>query len=255
MPVQITNFTSTFWAGLTSGFSSFMNFVPALFGALIILVAGWFLAKVVGKIVERVLVTLKLEKVADSSRINEYLPQTRKGVRPTLSSMFGTIAKWFVFLIFVQAAAITLGVAPLTGIINSVILFIPNIVVAVAILVAGAWAARLVSGIVETNVAKMNLGRPKVLASLAKYGIFGFAMIAAISQLGIAVQLVNILFTGLVASLALAFGLAFGLGGQSVAADITRSWQKKGRSALGPGSVDQSSTTDQHDINEMPMHH
>lgn len=157
-------------------------FVPALFGALIILVAGWYIAKLVGKIVERVLVTLKLEKVADSSRINNYLPQTRKGIRPTLSSMIGTISKWFVFLIFVQAAAIALGFAPLTGIISSVILFIPNIVVAVAILVAGAWAARLVSGIVETNAAKVNIGRPNILALVARSGVFGFAMIAAISH-------------------------------------------------------------------------
>lgn len=254
MPVQLTNFTSTLWAGLTSGFSSFMNFVPALIGALIILVAGWYIAKLVSKVIERVLVTLKLEKVADTSHINEYLPQTRQGVRPTLSSMIGTIGKWFVFLIFVQAAAIALGVAPLTGIINSVILFIPNIVVAVAILVAGAWAARLVSGIVETNMAKMNIGRPNILALVTKYGIFGFAMIAAISQLGIAVQLINILFTGLVACLALAFGLAFGLGGQSVAGDITRSWLEKGRSAMGPGTVGERSTTDMHDV-ETPMHH
>lgn len=253
MPVQITNFTSTFWAGLTSGFTSFMNFVPALLGALIILVAGWFIAKLVAKLVERVLVTLKLEKVADSSRINEFIPQTRPGVRPTLSSMIGTIAKWFVFLIFVQAAAVALGIAPLTGIINSVILFIPNIVVAVAILVAGAWAARLVSDIVETNVAKMNLGRPNVLALVTKFGIMGFAMIAAISQLGIAVQLINILFTGLVACLALAFGLAFGLGGQSVAAEMTRSWMEKGRSR-GPGSVDHKPTVDTHDV-DTPMHH
>ena len=253
MPIQFTNFTSTLWAGLTSGFSSFMTFVPALIGALIILVAGWYIAKLVGKLVERVLVTLKLEKVADSSRINDYLPQTQSGTRPTLSSLIGTMAKWFVFLVFVQAAAIALGVAPLTGIISSVMLFIPNIVVAVAILVAGAWAARFVSGIVETNVAKMNLGLPNILAVVVRYGIFGFAMIAAISQLGIAVQLINILFTGLVACLALAFGLAFGLGGQTVAADITRSWLDKGRSAKGSISVVESST-DMHDV-DSPMHH
>ena len=254
MPVQITNFTSTFWAGLTSGFTSFMTFIPALLGALIILVAGWYIAKFVGKLVERVLMSLKLEKVADSAQINDYLPKTQIGTRPTLSSLMGTMSKWFIFLVFVQAAAITLGIAPLTGIISSVILFIPNIVVAMAILVAGAWAARLVSGIIETNAAKMNLTRPNVLAVVARFGVFSFAMIAAISQLGIAVQLLNILFTGLVASLALSFGLAFGLGGQSVAADITRSWLNKGRSSVEPTSVGPRTTTGSQDV-ETPTHH
>ena len=253
MPVQITNFTSTFWAGLTSGFTSFMTFIPALLGALIILVAGWYIAKFVGKIVERVLMSLKLETVADSANINDYLPKTQHGTRPTLSNLMGAMAKWFIFLVFVQAAAITLGIAPLTGIINSVILFIPNIVVAVAILIAGAWAARLVSGIIETNAEKMNLTRPNILAVVTRYGVFGFAMIAAISQLGIAVQLLNILFTGLVACLALSFGLAFGLGGQSVAADITRSWLNKGRS-MEPTSVGPRTTTDPTDV-DSPIHH
>lgn len=252
MPEQITNLTNTLWVGLTSGFTSFMNFVPALFGAIIILVAGWFVSKIMGKIVERVLTAIKFEGVVEKTNISDYLPQTKPGVKPKLSTFIGTMAKWFTFLIFVQAAAIVLGVAQLTGIISSVILFIPNIVVAIAILVGGAWAARFVGGLVEASAVKMNLGKPKVLALLARNGIFGFAMIAAISQLGIAVHLINILFTGLVGFLALAFGLAFGLGGQGVAADITRSWFDRSRSTDG---MPTSSKIDKPEAEISSIHH
>lgn len=237
MREQVTNFTGTLWTGLTAGFASFMNFIPALLGAVIILAVGWYVSKLLGTVVERVLVKLKLERVSEKANISGYLPQTERGKRLTLSAFMGTMAKWFVFLIFVQAAVVTLGIAPVTDIINRIVLFIPHIVVASFILIAGAWAARFVSGLVEASTAKVSFaGRTNVLALLTRYGILGFAVIAAVSQLGIATNLINILFTGLVASLALAFGLAFGLGGQSVAADITRSLVDKGRS-LSHGSV------------------
>lgn len=249
---QVTSFTNTLWTGLTSGFSSLMNFIPALFGAIVVLVVGWYISKFVGKIVERILSAAKFESVVEKSHINDYLPQTKPGTKPKLTSIIGTMTKWFVYLIFVQAAAIILGAAQLTGIINSIILFIPNIIVAVAILVVGAWASRVVSGLVEASTAEMNLGKPNIPALLARYGIFGFAMIAAVSQLGIAVQLINILFTGLVGFLALAFGLAFGLGGQSVASDITRSWLEKSRSSSSTSQTQRK--TEKPEV-ETPVHH
>jgi hypothetical protein len=147
------------------------------------------------------------------------------------------MTKCFLVLIFVQAALVTLGIAPLTEVINRIVLFIPHVVVAAFILIAGAWAYRYVSGLVETSTARVTFtGRANVLSNLTRYGILGFAVIAGVSQLGIATNLINILFTGLVGSLALAFGLAFVLGGQSVAADITKSLVDKGRSFTTNGS-------------------
>ncbi|MCM2349407.1 MAG: hypothetical protein NDI69_05250 [Bacteriovoracaceae bacterium] len=191
--------------------------------------AGWFISKFVGGLVERLLVQVKLEAVAEKAHINDYLPRTVSGQRVQLSSLVGGVVKWFLFLIFVQAAAISMGIAQISGIINSIILFIPNILVAVAILVMGSWASRYVAGMVESSTSKMGFGSPNMPAMLARYGIMGFAVIAAVSQLGIATNLINILFTGLVASLSLAFGLAFGLGGRHAASDLTRDWLSKGR--------------------------
>jgi hypothetical protein len=242
MPEQIKNFTGTFWAGMTSGFTQLMNFVPSLIGAIIILVAGWFISKFIGRIVERLLEGAKIETVAEKAHISDYLPSTEKGATPRLTAFIGGLAKWFRFLIFIQGAANVLGIVQVSAIINSIILFIPNIFAAAALVVVGAWASRYLSGLVEKSTAKMQLGNPKMPALLVRYGILGFAMIAAVSQLGVASNLINILFTGLVASLALAFGLAFGLGGQGAARDYTQSLMSKGRSysSVLDSSVDKS---------------
>jgi hypothetical protein len=231
MPEQIATTTGTLMSGLNAGFTRFMNFVPSFFGGLIILVVGWFVSKFVGNIIERLLLKMNLETVVAKAHISNYLPTTERGTKVQLSSIVGGFAKWFLFLIFVQAAAMSMGIVQVSVIINSIILFIPHILVAVAILVLGAWASRYFSGIVEASTSKMSLGSPNMPAVLVRYGILGFAVIAAISQLGIATNLINILFTGLVASLAIAFGLAFGLGGRHAASDLTRTWLNTSRSA------------------------
>lgn len=230
MPEQITTTTGTFVTGLKSGFTQFMNFVPSFLGGIIILVVGWFISKFVGRVVEKLLMKVKLESVVEKAHINDYLPTKTDGTKVHLSSFVGGLAKWFLFLIFLQAAAISMGIVQISVIINSIILFIPNILVAVVILVLGAWASRYISGVVESSTSKMGFGSPNMPALVVRYGILGFAVIASVSQLGIATNLINILFTGLVASLAIAFGLAFGLGGRDAASDLTRNWLNKSRS-------------------------
>jgi hypothetical protein len=221
MNEQITSGTASLWTGLTAAFTGFMHFIPSLLGAAVILMVGWFISKFIGTVVERVLVKLKVNEFAETSSLSGIFPQ-----RPNVCRFFGTMAKWFVFLIVVQASVITLGIPQITGITNSIILFIPNIFVAAVILLAGAWASKYFSTMVEKTTSS-------TLGLMTRYGILGFAVIAAVSQLGIATNLINILFTGLVASLALAFGLAFGLGGRSAASDITKSLMGKSRSYIG----------------------
>lgn len=237
MKEQVTNFTGSLWVGLTAAFTSFMNFIPALLGAVIILMVGWFISKFVGSMVERLMKSMKVERAIEGAHLSGYLPHSEKGRKVNFSAFVGGITKWFVFMIFIQAAVIVLGIEQLTTVINSIILFIPNILVAAIILIAGAWSASFVSGLVQASSST-------TLATITRYGILGFAVIAAVSQLGIATNLINILFTGFVASLSLAFGLAFGLGGKSAASDITRSLMEKNRSYRGSTSSLKESVSD-----------
>ena len=226
---NISNTADSLWGGLMAGFTSFMNFIPTLLGALVILVIGWLISSAIARLVEKLLVTLKFESAVARTGITGYLPQLAEG-EPKASGFLALLTKWFIRLIFIQAAANLLAMPQVTAIINNILLFIPNVAVAVLILIGGTMLAGFIGRVVESSVTKMGVGRPGVFALISRYGMIGFSVIAAINQLGIATNLINILFVGLVGSVALAFGLAFGLGGQSVASEVTRTFYENGKS-------------------------
>ena len=124
-----------------------------------------------------------------------------------------------------------LGLNQISEIVNAILLWLPHLVVAIAIIVIGALIARFVGGLVRGTTSQMGFSNAEILGNVAYYAILVFAAIAAIDQLGIAETLVNTLLIGLVATVVLAAGLAFGLGGQQTAARITEGWYESGRQA------------------------
>jgi hypothetical protein len=214
---------------VTEALRNFLGFLPALVGAILILVLGWIVAGLLATLVERVLKTIGFERAAQSTGISGFIQ--RSGSSWTASAIVAEIVKWFVRLIAIQAAASILGLDQISQIINAILLWLPNLVVAIAIIVIGALIARFVSGLVRGSTSQMGFTNPDLLASVAYYAILVFAVIAAVDQLGIAETVVNTLFIGLVATVVLAAGLAFGLGGQQTAAQITAGWYERGREA------------------------
>ena len=207
---------------LWNALNHFISFLPALIGAAVILIIGWLISGLVANLLERALKVVGLEGAVERSGIGDFV--RRSGTKMTVSGIISTLIKYFIFLIFVQAAANVIGIPQLTEIINRIILFIPNVVVAMAIIVIGSLIARFLSALVRSSVSELGVGNPNLLATLTQYIIIGFSVIAAIDQLGIAATLVNTLLIGLIGSVALAVGLAFGLGGREVAAQITQKW-------------------------------
>jgi hypothetical protein len=132
--------------------------------------------------------------------------------------LIGEIVKWFVFLIFVELAAEALGLPQVSELLHRVILWIPNLVVALLLLFIAVLGARFVGRLVRGR-ASSNAG---FLGSLVEYGIIALAAVVALNQLGIGAVFVDILFAAVIAALALAAGLAFGLGGRNVASRIWR---------------------------------
>jgi hypothetical protein len=214
---------------VTEALQNFLGFLPALVGAILILVLGWIIAGLLAGLVERGLKMIGFERAAQSTGISGFIQ--RSGSTWTASAIVAEIVKWFIRLIAIQAAASVLGLEQISQIINAIVLWLPNLVVAIAIVVIGALIARFVSGLVRGSTSQMGFTNPDLLAGVAYYAIVVFAVIAAIDQLGIAETVVNTLFTGLVAMVVLAAGLAFGLGGQQTAAQITAGWYAKGREA------------------------
>ncbi|MCA1571894.1 MAG: small-conductance mechanosensitive ion channel [Chloroflexi bacterium] len=214
---------------VTEALQNFLGFLPQLVGAIIILVLGWIIAGLLAGLVETVLKRVGFERAAESTGIAGFVKQA--GSDWTVSKVVAEIVKWFVRLVALQAAASILGMTQISEIINSILLWLPNLVVALAIVVLGAFLANFVSKIVRGTVGKMGFDNPDLFANIARFAIIGFAIIAAVDQLGIAETVVNTLLIGVVAALAAAFALAFGLGGQRVAGQITQSWYEKGQAA------------------------
>ena len=213
----------------TEALRNFLGFLPALVGAIIVLVVGWIIAGLLASLVERGLKAVGFERAASTTGITAFIQ--RSGSNWTASAVVAEIIKWFIRLIALQAAASILGLNQISAIINAILLWLPNLVVAIAIIVVGALIARFVAGLVRGATGQMGFSNSDLLATITQYAIITFAVIAAVDQLGIAETVVNTLFTGLVATLVLAFGLAFGLGGQQTAARITEGWYRSGQEA------------------------
>lgn len=211
-----------FGDSLWYSFTRFISFLPTLLGALLVLVIGWFISGAIATLIEKGLKAIGLETAMQKSGLNEFVQ--RSGTKWTASKVIAEMAKWFIRLIFIQAAANLLGMPQLTEIINSILLFIPQVIVAIAIIVIGTLVAKFLAQAVRASLGQMGSGNPEFFAKLVQYAIVGFAVIAAISQLGIAPTIVNTLFIGLVGAISLALGLAFGLGGKDVAGKIAQKW-------------------------------
>lgn len=193
--------------------------LPDLVGAFVILVIGLFIAGSVGKLVSTLLrstgVDALLSKSSLGAKMNIF---PRRRLVP--SALIGWLVKWFFILVTLIAATNVLGWTQINQFLNAVVLYIPNVVIAVVILVIGFIASNFVRSIVEAGLEKSALlssQERRILAGSADVAITLFAVMAALIQLRIADTLIQTLFTGIIFALSLALGLAFGLGGREQA--------------------------------------
>ncbi len=211
----ITNWGDAVITALANALNLVLTFIPRLIGFLIILLVGWLVAKAVSKAVTFLLRKIGFDRLGD--RIGLTRMEQRMGLKMDTAGILGTVVYWFLFLIFLVAAADALGVPTVSNILNQLVAYIPNVFVAILVLFLGALAATVVADIVRGATASANIGNPNVFATIARVAIIGFAALIALEQLQIAPALLNILFTAVIGAAAIAFGLAFGLGGQETA--------------------------------------
>jgi hypothetical protein len=206
--------------------SSLVLALPSIIGAIIILVLGWIIAGLVERVVRTLLVRAGADRLFATHGAQVYGQAAQSF---SLSRVVALIAKWLVFLIFLIAAANFLGWPQVSDLLNRVILFIPNLIVAAIILVLAPIAGRLLRRVVETASTSAGVTTGGMLGRIAEIAVIVFGVVIAVNQVGIASDLVNILFTGLVLAVSIAVGLAFGLGGRNVAEQITQQWYDSSR--------------------------
>jgi small-conductance mechanosensitive channel len=197
---------------LQNALSTFLSYIPQLIGAIIILVIGYIVAKVLQAVVGRVLQAIGFDGWMEKGGIKHFFDRAETNQTP--HSILGKLVFWFVFIIALTMAADALGIPQVSAVLGQLIAYIPNIIAAILILILAALLANFLSGIVRGATGS------GLLASVARYAIIVYAAFAALTQLGIAVQLTANTFLILLGAVALAGALAFGIGGMDVARDI-----------------------------------
>jgi small-conductance mechanosensitive channel len=153
------------------------------------------------------------------------------GIKRDAAGFLADLTRWFVRLIVLVAAFDALGLPAVSTVLEQLLLWLPNLIVAMVILVIAGLAANALHGLVRGATAETGLGNPDLLAGIARVAVWAFAIVIAVNQIGIATALVNTLFMATVGAIALALGLAFGLGGRDTAAQIVRGWYDRGQQA------------------------
>jgi len=193
----------------------FLDFFPVLLGAIIVFAIGWIIAASLGKLVEKLVKTARVDRAAEKLGFGRRLAGV--GVNSSISAFLGGLVKWFLILVFLMAATDILKLVEVTAFLNSIIAYIPNVIVAVVILAFVFILGNFVYDLVKGSSRAAGVMSATLLAAVSKWAIIIFGIFAALIQLGVASSLVSIIFTGFVAMVAIAGGLAFGLGGKEEA--------------------------------------
>ncbi len=196
---------------------NFAEFIPNIIVALIILVIGWLVGAILGKLVKQLLDTLKIDNALKSAGLEEFA--NRGGFKISAGGFLGWLVKWFVIIVFLVTSLEVLGLSQVNEFLyGTVLLFLPKVIVAVLILFVSVVIAEFVRDVIVGVARTAGIGGANFLGGVAKWAIWIFAFLAALGQLGVAAAFLQTLFAGFVIALALAFGLSFGLGGRDAAA-------------------------------------
>ena len=212
---------------LATALSLFLGAIPRVIGFLIILIIGWFISGLLAAGVAALLRAVRFNDLAQSSGFSGFV--RNMGVRKDPAGLLADIVKWFVRLIVLVVAFDALGLPAVSQVLQQFLLWIPNLVVAVVVLVIAGLAANALANLVRGATAQAGFDNPDVLATIARVAVWAFGIVVAVNQIGVAQELVNTLFMGFIGALALAAGLAFGLGGRDTAGQIVDNWYRSGR--------------------------
>ncbi|MDP3999088.1 MAG: hypothetical protein Q8P76_00645 [bacterium] len=221
----IQSWTDVLVSSLQNLWIQVLSFLPSLVGALVIFIVGLIVAAGLGSLVEKVIAALRLDDLLKKLGLDEYA--RRANIELNSGHFLGKVVYWFLVLAFLLAASDILGFFALSNFLRDVLLYIPNLAVAVLMMVAAFVAANILSHLIRASVMGAKLHGAKFLSSGVWWVVMIFGGLTALSQLGIAVAIINTVITGLIAMFALAGGLAFGLGGKEYASHLVSRFQSE----------------------------
>lgn len=214
---MIETWTEVLAATFNQLFADVIAAVPNIVMAILLIILGWVIGAGIGKLVARIVGALRVDAALRTANVHTVVE--RAGFHFSSGGFLGGLVKWFIIAVFFVVALDVLNLGPVTEFLSTIVFYyVPQVIVAVLILLVAALLAEFVSGVVVGAAKAAHVGSPFLVGNVARWAIWIFAILAALDQLRVAPALVQTLFTGVVVALALALGLAFGLGGRDAAA-------------------------------------
>lgn len=198
------------------------QFLPKLALAVVVLIAGWMLAKLARFTVIKALRAINFNVLTERAGMDGFLKQG--GVQSDTTDIFGMLIYWLVILAALVIAFNSLGLTYITELLRQVVLFVPKVIVALLILAFGAYFARFVGGTVMTYCKNVGIQDGELLGNLAQYAIMTFVVLIALEQVDVGGEIVRLSFLILLGGFVFALALAFGLGGQAKVAKMLEHW-------------------------------
>lgn len=200
------------------------DFLPNFIVAIVVLILGIIVAASLSKLIKKLIELTRVDKLLEKLGVNDAFKAFGK---VSIGGIIGWLVKWFLIVVVLMAVADILQMSQINDFLKQVAAFLPNVVIAVVVMMIGFIGGNFVYEIVYRSVKATKMHSPRFLANIAKWSIIIFALMASLIQLSIAAALVQTLFTGLIAMMAIAGGIAFGLGGKDKAAEWLESLEKK----------------------------
>jgi len=202
-----------------------VGFVPNLVVAIVVVLLGWGVGALLGRVVSQIIKAIKIDEALKRAGVEDFL--NRGGINLNSGAFLGGLVRWFVILVFWVGAFEVLQLSQVTVFLRDILNYLPQVVVAVLILIAAGLVAEAMKKVVLSSAMAAEVGSAGFLATVTKWVVWVFAILVALSQLGIASGFVQTIFTGLVVALSLGLGLAFGLGGQEAAGRVIEKVSKE----------------------------
>jgi len=210
--------TAEYFQPLEGFWESFLAFIPNLVGALLVFIIGWFFAVGVGKLISGILTKLKFNTIFESEG---WVSAMKKAdMELDISQFIGAVVKWILIIVVLWLSVDILGFSQFAELMEEIVAYLPNVIVAALIFVVAVLVADFLSKIMVATTEKADFVHTGLAGAIVKWAIWFFAIFAILIQLGIASELLETLFEGLVYMIAIAGGLAFGLGGKDAARNI-----------------------------------
>lgn len=212
--------TNTWSEALIVSFQNMWNgiiaFLPMIVIALLVIILGWIIGALVGRVVYQLMRSLKIDEALKKAGLESWLQ--RGGISLNSGHFVGSLVKWFFIIIFFVAAFDILGLTQVNEFLREVVLsYLPQVIVAILILLVAVIIADVMQKIITASAKASNLRSANFLGSVTKWAILIFAILASLDQLGIAANFIQTIFMGVTIAISLSLGLAFGLGGQEAA--------------------------------------